>query len=1044
VYPHPKSLAKRALYLMASSAINASKIEEVLIPGYGNVRLPTQLPRDYAEVVTIIPQANIRGDSERVIYVSTNRVGLAYLNGRLLQGFGKHHELIWLGKESSALELKLRFFRTGFLGSHADPPRLEGLTHAIVLKDGWILGLKALHLIEAAEAIRGVKPEVSEELLNLVRDALDKAYVEAPPLHGLSFVMEVVDPSLASFPPSTDELRVMMRERPSDLVEAGFRGVDEGELLRGVREGLQVLADGLKELRRKWWKEGRVHAVAISHLDAAWLWPYSEGRLKAIHTFINALRLISEFKDLTYAQSSPQYYEWVREAEPDLLERVREAVKRGAWEAVGGMWVESDAVLPGLESMVRQFYYGQKWFERELSIRASIAWLQDSFGFNPILPQIMRQAGIKYFLTHKLEWSTYNRFPHTLFRWRGIDGSEVLTAQLGRAFVETVTAERLLSAWREHSAKDILPKALVIFGYSDGGGGPNEEQVLKLKTLGEAPVFPEVGFGSTEEYFREAEKLYDSLPVWFGELYLEAHRGVFTTNLRLKKLVFALEAALRHAETAWSLAHALGAEYPGELLDNLWMILLRNEFHDVLCGTCTTGAHEEAYAELEEALRRARALLAEGVRRLAEIMGEGGVVAFNPLSWGRTSFVEVSEGAVRACREAQPLGNGKVLVAVNVPPLGIIDLSECVGVGEVSVGVNSEGVVIENEFFRAVLRADGRLVSFFSKELGREMLRAPSNVIVAYDDKPREWDAWEIDEDYDRLSWIVNDGVVNSPEVLEAGPLRARVRFRWRFRSSEIVEDVVAYGGRRELLFNITFRWRERNIMLKAWFDADVNASRALFDVGAGYLERATHTNTSWERAKYEVFKHKWVALEDDQALFAVISHERNGVTVRFSKVGLTLLKSPTLPDPVVDSGELSTYYAITALPSNGKLLLTRIAYEVSNPVHVVTVSSPREGKGDGLTGYVLRVDGGVIVENVKKCSDLDKCLVLRVYNPMNSPVRAVLRFGIPVDDVWECNILEDKVRRMRIRACGVNLTFKPFEIKSVCVLFQADAARGY
>ena len=1042
MYPHPKSLAKRALYLMASSVIDAKEVDEVLVLDHGIARLPAQLPLEAAEVVAVVPQTNVREGAERVIYVSTNRVGLAYLNGRLLQGFGKYHELIWLGRESSALELKLKFFRTGFLGSHADPPKLGGLTHATILKDGWVLGLKVLHLIEAAEAIRGVKPEVSKELLNLVRDALDKAYVEAPPLHGLSFVMEVVDPSLASFPPSTDELRLMMRERPGALVEAGFRCIDEGELLKGVREGLQVLAERLKELRRKWWKEGKVHAVAISHLDAAWLWPYSEGRLKAIHTFANALRLISEFRDLTYAQSSPQYYKWVREAEPDLLGKVREAIRKGEWEVVGGMWVESDAVLPGLESMVRQFYYGQRWFARELGVKASIAWLQDSFGFNPILPQIMRLAGIKYFLTHKLEWSTYNRFPYTLFRWRGIDGSEVLAAQLGHAFVETVTAERLLSAWREHSVKDVFPKALVIFGYSDGGGGPNEEQVLKLKTLAEAPVFPEVEFGSTEEYFREAEKFYNSLPVWFGELYLEAHRGVFTTNLRLKKLVFALETALRHAETAWSLAHVLGAEYPEELLDDLWVTLLRNEFHDVLCGTCTTGAHEEAYAELEEALREARALLDEGVRRLAELTGRGGLIAFNPLPWGRVSFVEVPEGVARACREAQPLGNGNVLVTVNTPPLSVVDLSECVSVGEVSVGVDNEGVVIENEFFRAVLMSDGRLVSFFSKELGREMLRAPSNVIVAYDDKPREWDAWEIDEDYDKLSWVVNDRATNSPEVLEAGPLRVRVRFRWRFRSSEIIEDVIAYGGRRELLFNITFRWRERNIMLKAWFDADVNASHALFDVGAGYLERATHTNTSWERAKYEVFKHKWVALEDDQALFAVISHERNGVTVRFSKVGLTLLKSPTLPDPIVDSGELSTYYAITSLPSNGKLLLTRLAYEVSNPVRVVIAPGTREGNGL-RTGYVLRVDGDVIVENVKKCSGSDKCLVLRMYNPLNKPAKVTLRFGIPVVDVWECNLLEDKVREARVQGTEVNLAFKPFEIKSVRVAFQANTVRG-
>lgn len=1041
MYPHPKSLAKRALYLMASSVISTNKIKEVLVLNHGNVRLPTQLPREGAEVIAVVPQTGVHEGTERVIYVSTNRVGLAYLNGRLLQGFGKYHELMWLGREPSALELKLKFFRTGFLGSHADSPKLEGLTHATILKDGWVLGLKALHLIEAAEAIRGIKPEVSEELLSLVRDTLDKAYVEAPPLHGLSFVMEVVDPSLASFPPSTEELRVMMRERPNALVEAGFRGVDEGELLRGVREGLQVLAEGLERLRRKWWKEGKVHAVAISHLDAAWLWPYSEGKLKAIHTFANALRLIGEFRDLTYAQSSPQYYEWVKETEPDLLERVREAVKESRWEAVGGMWVESDAVLPGLESMVRQFYYGQKWFKRELGVKASIAWLQDSFGFNPILPQIMRQADIKYFLTHKLEWSTYNRFPHTLFRWRGIDGSEVLAAQLGRAFVETVTAERLLSAWREHSVKDVLPKALVIFGYSDGGSGPNEEQVLKLKTLAEAPVFPEVEFGNTEEYFREAEKFYDSLPVWFGELYLEAHRGVFTTNLRLKKLVFALETALRHAETAWSLAHVLGAEYPKELLDNLWVTLLRNEFHDVLCGTCTTGAHEEAYAELEEALRKTRTLLAEGVHRLAELVGKNGLIAFNPLSWGRIAFVEVPEGVAMACRDAQPLSNGNVLVAVNTPPLSIIDLSECVDAGEVSVSVDGEGVVIENEFFRAVLRADGRLVSFFSKELGREMLRAPSNVIIAYDDKPREWDAWEIDEDYDRLSWVINDEVVGTPEVLEAGPLRIRVRFRWRFRSSEIIEDVIAYGGKRELLFNITFRWCERNIMLKAWFDADVNASHALFDVGAGYLERATHVNTSWERAKYEVFKHKWVALEDDQALFAVISHERNGVTVRFNKVGLTLLKSPTLPDPIVDSGELSTYYAIASLPSNGKLLLTRLAYEVSNPVRVTAVSSTREDNVLGV-GYVLRVDGDVIVENVKKCSDSDKCLVLRMYNPLNRSVKAVLRFGVPVVDVWECNLLEDKVREVWIQGAEVNLAFKPFEIKSVRVAFQVNAAR--
>ena len=1040
-----RALNRRILFLNAASILLRKSIDRVS-SGDNVVTVPCtckSIPRIIS--ISLDPyRGEYRGDAIGLLYIDMNRDALVYLDGKPYYGYDKFHRYMVIDDVLKKHTVELRIYSTYTLGEYSELFRINSIDYLVVLEAPWRLSRRLRYLVEVVDAYSD--HWFSHELIRVVKEALDRVSIESISIDQVKAVLDLVDPSLGTFRELIDEMKFLMEREARKLFDAGLRPPDYGRLLRESIDALRYLEEELRRLNRVFWREGCVYMVSHAHIDAAWLWDWRETIGKVARTVLNTLRVLGDRSDLVFFLGSALFYKWLREYYPEIHDLVVKAMEEGVWEIVGGMWVESDTILTPLESLIRQFFYGQRYFMENYGVKCRIAWLPDSFGFNPILPQIMRSAGIEYFATHKLCWNKYNEFPYHLFRWRGLDGTEIVSQLVILGYGLHVSPRLIRRLWRDYRDKQLYPRPLYVFGYGDGGGGPIPEHVEKIDLYRLVPILPRIESGRFEDYVRGVLELRDKLPVWSGELYLELHRGTYTTNLLVKKLVYESDKLLRIAETISSLAHLYGYIYPLDELDSLWHVLLLNEFHDILPGSSTYGVYRTAYRELKDLVGRARRIIEDALGFLSRYYGLKGLIVFNPLNWGRKAYIEVPVNGNHypVDRDGEPLpiqflGGDRVLAEIDLDPLSILSIGyretgNPVEHSNSDLRMSVEGgmIVVENMFYRISMERNGVIRSFYDKVLGEEVIEEPSNVLIAYEDRPYEWDAWDIDEDFERRGYTINYDV--EPEILEKGPLRIVVRFRWRFRRSTVTEDIIFYRGRREVLFKIMFDWRERNVLVKTWFYPRIHSEHAYYDMGAGYISRPTHRNTSWEWAKYEVYKHKWVALRNDALMFAIISHERNGVSVRDNGIGLSLLKSPLYPNPLSDYGCLETYYAVASLSPNDLYGLYKLSYEIAYEPIVIKVDDTIENT---RSIQLASISGEVVLEDIKRCHDSSECLVLRVYNPLNKYTTMSIRLDKEIDRAYHSNILEENIEEITVRDNVVETSIRPFEIKTVKILFR-------
>ena len=672
-----------------------------------------------------------------------------------------------------------------------------------------------------------------------------------------------------------------------------------------------------------------IRCIGHTHIDVAWLWRLKHTREKGARSFSTVLRLMELYPDYVFLQSQPQLYEYIKSDYPEIYSQIKERVKEGRWEAEGGMWVEADCNITSGESLVRQLLYGTRFLRDEFGVSCKYLWLPDVFGYSWALPQILLKSGIKTFMTTKISWNQYNRMPHDTFWWRGMDGSEILTHFIttpttGGAWFYTyngvITPQTVKGIWDTYRDKDLNKELLLSYGYGDGGGGVNREMLELRRRLNEMPGLPQVLTGRADEYF---DRLHQTVAetdqyvhTWDGELYLEYHRGTYTSQAYNKRMNRKLELLYRDTEwlsTLQSVFASTWDNYPQQDLVAGWKILLRNQFHDIIPGSSIREVYEDSTLEYEEARQLAQGNWDKAAQAIASKDEPGAYTVFNSAPWTRGGLVEIpaEEGMAQGRwldAEGNPLTaelrDGMWLVKVdNMPAMGFARVwfdQETAGADAASpftYGANR----LTTPYYDLKWNEAGQLVSVYDLTAEREVLApgARGNVLQVFEDKPMAHDAWDIDIFYQEKMREVTDLV--SVDLVEANALQAVVRFNWRYMDSTICQDLVVYADSRRIDFRTHVDWHEQHQLLKVAFPVDIRATEATYDIQFGNVKRSTHWNTSWDQARFESVGHQWADLSEQGYGVSLLNDCKYGYDIKDNRLRLSLVKSATHPDYAAD-----------------------------------------------------------------------------------------------------------------------------------------------
>ena len=791
-----------------------------------------------------------------------------------------------------------------------------------------------------------------------------------------------------------------------EALAAMFAVVDPEDVAGTAEAGRAALAKALD--RRASMGAHRISAVGHAHIDTAWLWPMREAARKCARSFANAVTLMEEYPDFELVCSAARHLAWIEERYPLLFDRIRDRVAAGQFQPVGGMWVEADCNVPSGESLVRQIVHGQRWYRSRFGQECREAWLPDGFGFPASLPQILAEAGMGWFVTQKLSWNEVNRFPHHTFWWEGIDGSRVRAHFPPAAtYNGDMSLPELL---RAPLAPGAGPRSLYPFGHGDGGGGPTRDMVEAAVRAADLAGAPRVAMESLAEFFAAVEADPTPLPVWSGDLYLEKHRGTFTSQAAVKLGNRRGELALAAAEL-WSAVRADAAAWPADDLDRAWKLLLVNQFHDILPGSSIHWVYRDTAADHAEVRAVAGPLADDAMAALAASVDTSGLtrpaVAFNPSPYARQERIGTA--------------------TAEVPPMGYaaVDLDAAGATDAVELGPTW----VSNGLLRVEWDPDGRLTSIYDIEHQREVLAEgrAGNVFHLHHDRPAEYDAWDVDRSY--LDDFQELGGPVTVEVVDAGHGRAEVRFRRAFGSSALDQTMVLEAGSRRIDFVTDVDWHERHRFLKVAFPVAVHTDRATYEIQFGHISRPTHENTSWEQARFEVCAHRWADLSESGYGVALLNDCKYGYDVRGNVLRLSLLRAPTAPDPECDQGRHRFTYAL--LPHAGDPFaggVLEAASALNSPLTVVPVPA-QPGPLPPAMSFVSVDDPGFVVVAVKRAEDGSGDVVVRGHEAYGGHRRVTLRVALPFATARRTDLLERPRHDLRVRNGGVELSVRPFEL---------------
>lgn len=808
-----------------------------------------------------------------------------------------------------------------------------------------------------------------------------------------------------------------------------------------------------------------VSATGHAHLDVAWLWTLEQTRLKAGRTFHTVQRLMEQFPEYHFTQSQPQLYAYVRCDYPELFEQIKRLVAEGRWELTGGMWVEADCNLSGPESLARQFLLGRSFFAKHFGpdMDTPVLWLPDVFGYAWALPQLIKQAGLEYFFTIKIGWNQYNRLPYDSFWWQGIDGTRVLThfstTPDGSSFASTynaqATPQQVLGTWTNFSQKDLgrdetMPPLLMAYGYGDGGGGPTREMLENVREMANFPALPHVRQQSVGDFFRALDATAgDELPIWNAELYFELHRGTYTTQGRNKRANRASEFRLHDAEYLAAQAALLDSHYryPHETFRQAWELVCLNQFHDIIPGSSINQVYVESQQHYEQVAQLAQEARTTALASLASRLG-GQVLVVNPTSFEREDLAFWPEHL--------PTGRHLINMSTNEPvhtqraehgtwlalkprsPFSITALQTAPGeVATFTSELTVSPTLLENSSIRVEFNTDGDITRILDKTARREVL-APgtlANQFQAFEDRPQFWDAWDIDIFYDDKMWTAEPAT--SVRVVEAGLLRATLEIERQILHSHYTQHVSLAYNSPHLDVETTIEWQERHILLKVAFPVDILNPAATYEIQWGNVQRPTHRNTSWDWARFETCAQKWVDLSEGDYGVSVLNDGKYGHDIRDNVVRISLLRSPTSPDPLADQGQHTFTYSVFPHTGNWDERTIGAAYALNDPWIIYSHGALDETgttTASDLKSLIAIEQRNIVIETVKQAED-GQGIIVRFYESQRRRGPVTLTTGFPLRAAWHTNLLEHNEHEVTVHGQQVTLAVHPYEIVTLRLL---------
>ena len=939
--------------------------------------------------------------------------GSLFVDGELYQGIDQNHREVFFGEKFAGrkVEILIRFW-SGMSFNNAPCEMIHEFSQFLFCRlDNAVDSLyyDALNLLDALEML----PDFSTDALNY--------------MNALERTLDEID-----WPYATAE--------------------DKTPFYRSLYRAHNIMRETYESFDKK--RDATVHVFGQTHIDLAWLWKIKHAREKSARSFSTVLRNMERFSDYSFFQSQPQLYEFVKHDFPEEYAQIKERIREGRWNADGAMWVESDCNLTGGESLVRQILYGKRFFKQEFGVDSKVVWLPDTFGFNAALPQILSKSGVKTFVTSKMCWSDYNRMPHDVFYWKGIDGTKILACfvttpvisnydSFGTTCNGVLTAKTVFGAWDHYREKEISRDAFLTYGYGDGGGGVNRDMIENKLRVAKIPGMPNVIDDSMTNYcdlmHSHVEEAND-VPEWDGELYLESHRGTYTSQGFVKKSNRRLENLLRRAEMIHTAVYLQTGKWDPnglEKVSKVWGILLVNQFHDIVPGSAVGVVYDQArkdYAEAfrtaDEAIEQAEASLSSGQQTELSV--------FNPSGRFRDDMAEVSssEDSLEFVLDgrsvdSQRTKDGYLIWCNALRPLSYTTLA----VRKASAAkTNFEPVLTQQNgiyrtpFYEFRMDESGRMISLFDRRAGREVIEPgrAGNFLQSFIDRPTAYDAWNIDVSYQDKSYPVDN--LQSLSIVENGSLRAVIRAKWNHFDSVITQDMIFYRSLRRIDFRTSVDWHERHLLLRVSFPVQVRSTKAVYDIPFGNLERSTHNNTSWDFARFESCAHKWEDLSQTDYGVSLMNDCKYGCVVKGNTLSLTLIKSATCPDREADQGEHEFCYSLLPHAGDWKQANTETeAFNLNNPLVLSSTGAQ--------TGTVFQTTEGLEVDAVKKCEDGDDVL-LRVHEYLGQSTTFELFSSYPIESWRETDLMENPIGEESRRA-KISGLITPYEIKTYRIHFQ-------
>ncbi|KAL7753249.1 Glycoside hydrolase, 38 vacuolar alpha mannosidase [Sorochytrium milnesiophthora] len=863
----------------------------------------------------------------------------------------------------------------------------------------------------------------------------------------------------------------MAKDLPDNSTRAAQALYCANEVVNTFRADHPETVKRCKELTAKFLKDkngSSVHsliAIGHCHIDTAWLWPFDETKRKVARSWSTQCYLMDRYPDFkfacsqgaraavfvpasTYHRSTAQQYEWLLEYYPKTFEDVKAKVKKGQFIPIGGSWVEMDGNIPTGESFVRQFLYGQRFFEKHFGMRSEIFWLPDTFGYSAQLPQLAHGAGMKYFFTQKLSWNNFNKFPHTSFHWVGLDGTKVLTHFCpADTYCAQVNVNEVIYSTTNHKDRETTDTSLLLFGNGDGGGGPTENMVERLQRLRDLDGLAKCTPGDPLTVYQRLEKSSHKLSEWVGELYFELHRGTYTSQSNTKRNNRKLEVLLHNTELLASIAVLHGSSYPRSELDKIWKTLLLCQFHDVLPGSSIGMVYNDSDKLYHQAMSSCHELQAQAMQALTKTRaGDSGDTAlvFNALSHARTDIIAMPIKNVTGTFAQSSANKEDALIIVeNIGPLSFmaVPLENKLPHHRATATQGADSTfVLENDFIKATFSASARLVSLTDKGTGREVVPkgAEGNKFMFYEDIPLYWDAWDVE--FYSLETGFEAGV-GKVKISETGPLRAALYVEHPLTATSTLRQTISVNAiSAKIEFNSKIDWNENRRFLKVEFPVDIHTDMATYDVQYGNVQRPTHYNTSWDLARFEVCGHRFMDMSEFGYGVALINDCKYGYAGYKNTMRLSLLRSPKAPDENCDIGSHEFRYAL--YPHSGSFResdVVQVAAEFNNLLQQ-RIASKDKLDLKSINMSLFRVDEArnVAVDWVKHAEDSDN-VVVRLCEFLGGRATFQLKSCLKIRKAWTCNLLEDKGDEVAVSSDGsaLTLSIKPYQVLTVMLEAQ-------